>query len=116
MPHAPPRTVSGVARIGHSCEGALWGVLPSSSGVKDNTCLERVRTRLPACLLPGSGSASIRIALRTATSFYNKSDLNHTLERLVDFDQLHAGMTRLSIGAVIRIPHHQPLRVSPKPN
>jgi NTE family protein len=35
-----------------------------------------------------------------ATSFYDTGDLKHTLERLVDFDRINAGTTRLSIGAV----------------
>ncbi|MBV9456013.1 MAG: DUF3734 domain-containing protein [Bradyrhizobium sp.] len=35
-----------------------------------------------------------------ATSFYDTSDLKHTLERLVDFDRLNAGTTRFSAGAV----------------
>ncbi len=35
-----------------------------------------------------------------ATSFYDTNDLKHTLERLVDFDRLNAGMTRFSAGAV----------------
>jgi NTE family protein len=35
-----------------------------------------------------------------ATSFYDTSDLKHTLERLVDFDRLNAGITRFSAGAV----------------
>jgi len=35
-----------------------------------------------------------------ATSFYNTNDLKGTLERLVDFDRLNAGMTRFSAGAV----------------
>src|SRR4029077_11412246 len=35
-----------------------------------------------------------------ATSFYDTAALKRTLERLVDFDRLNAGMTRLSVGAV----------------
>jgi NTE family protein len=35
-----------------------------------------------------------------ATSFYDTKHLRHTLERLVDFDRLNAGMTRFSAGAV----------------
>jgi NTE family protein len=35
-----------------------------------------------------------------ATSFYDTKQLKHTLERLVDFDRLNAGMTRFSAGAV----------------
>jgi NTE family protein len=35
-----------------------------------------------------------------ATSFYNTADLKPTLERLIDFDRLNSGATRLSIGAV----------------
>src|ERR1700736_2109544 len=35
-----------------------------------------------------------------ATSFYDTAGLKRTLERLVDFDRLNAGMTRLSVGAV----------------
>jgi NTE family protein len=35
-----------------------------------------------------------------ATSFYNTGDLKPTLERLIDFDRLNSGATRLSIGAV----------------
>jgi NTE family protein len=35
-----------------------------------------------------------------ATSFYDTRELRHTLERLVDFDRLNAGMARFSAGAV----------------
>jgi NTE family protein len=35
-----------------------------------------------------------------ATSFYDTNDLRRTLERLVDFDRLNAGITRYSAGAV----------------
>lgn len=35
-----------------------------------------------------------------ATSFYDTSSLKMTLERLVDFDRLNAGMIRFSAGAV----------------
>jgi NTE family protein len=35
-----------------------------------------------------------------ATSFYDTKQLKQTLERLVDFDRLNAGMTRFSAGAV----------------
>jgi NTE family protein len=35
-----------------------------------------------------------------ATSFYDTKNLKNTLERLVDFDRLNAGMTRFSAGAV----------------
>jgi NTE family protein len=35
-----------------------------------------------------------------ATSFYDTNALKHTLERLVDFDRLNAGITRFSAGAV----------------
>jgi NTE family protein len=35
-----------------------------------------------------------------ATSFYDTKHLRQTLERLVDFDRLNAGMTRFSAGAV----------------
>jgi NTE family protein len=35
-----------------------------------------------------------------ATSFYDTAELRRTLERLVDFDRINAGVTRLSVGAV----------------
>ncbi|WGS19878.1 MULTISPECIES: patatin-like phospholipase family protein [unclassified Bradyrhizobium] len=35
-----------------------------------------------------------------ATSFYDTSPLNQTLERLVDFDRLNSGEVRVSVGAV----------------
>jgi len=35
-----------------------------------------------------------------ATSFYDTNSLKYTLERLVDFDRLNAGITRFSAGAV----------------
>src|SRR5262249_25059757 len=35
-----------------------------------------------------------------ATSFYHTGDLRRTLERLIDFDRLNSGATRLSVGAV----------------
>ena len=43
-------------------------------------------------LQPGGSTA--------ATSFYDTRQLRQTLERLVDFDRLNAGMTRFSAGAV----------------
>ena len=45
----------------------------------------------PALATPGSPAA---------TSWYDTRPLLHTLERLVDFDRLNAGETRLSVGAV----------------
>ena len=44
--------------------------------------------------------ASTSCARSNATSLYDTSRLRATLERLVDFDRLNAGATRLSIGAV----------------
>ena len=35
-----------------------------------------------------------------ATSFYDTADLKQTLERLIDFDRINTGGTRLSVGAV----------------
>ena len=35
-----------------------------------------------------------------ATSFYDTKSLRDTLERLVDFDRINAGITRFSAGAV----------------
>jgi NTE family protein len=35
-----------------------------------------------------------------ATSFYDTHELKRTLERLVDFDRLNAGLLRFSVGAV----------------
>ena len=35
-----------------------------------------------------------------ATSFYDTGELKRTLERLVDFERINAGVTRLSVGAV----------------
>ena len=35
-----------------------------------------------------------------ATSFYDTADLKRTLERLVDFERINSGETRLSVGAV----------------
>jgi NTE family protein len=35
-----------------------------------------------------------------ATSYYDTTDLKRTLERLVDFDRINSGLTRLSVGAV----------------
>jgi NTE family protein len=35
-----------------------------------------------------------------ATSFYDTRELKRTLERLVDFDRLNAGLVRFSVGAV----------------
>jgi NTE family protein len=35
-----------------------------------------------------------------ATGFYDTREFRHTLDRLVDFDRLNAGMTRFSAGAV----------------
>jgi NTE family protein len=46
----------------------------------------------PPFLSPFSGNA--------ATSFYDTSPLQQTLERLVDFDRLNAGEVRVSVGAV----------------
>src|SRR5579872_927770 len=45
----------------------------------------------PALSAPGSPAA---------TSWYDTTPLRHTLEKLIDFDRLNAGETRLSVGAV----------------
>jgi NTE family protein len=37
---------------------------------------------------------------RQATSYYDTSSLTNTLERLIDFDRINIGPTRLSVGAV----------------
>jgi NTE family protein len=51
------------------------------------------KPRFPSPLWsPFSGNA--------ATSFYDTSPLNQTLERLVDFDRLNSGEVRVSVGAV----------------
>lgn len=49
--------------------------------------------RTPAPYLHPPGTAA-------ATSFYDTSMLRATLERLVDFDRINSGETRLSVGAV----------------
>jgi NTE family protein len=49
--------------------------------------------RLPPPFLQAPGSAE-------ASSYYDVAPLKATLERLVDFDRLNAGATRLSVGAV----------------
>ncbi len=46
-------------------------------------------------LLPADPSGSA-----AATSFYESSELRQTLVRLIDFDRLNSGETRLSVGAV----------------
>ncbi len=48
------------------------------------------KPRSPLDFLPG----------RSVTSYYDTSALRGTLERLVDFDRVNAGETRLSVGAV----------------
>ena len=37
---------------------------------------------------------------KSATSYYDTSELHKTLERLIDFERLNSGETRLSVGAV----------------
>jgi NTE family protein len=49
--------------------------------------------RVPAPMLWPNGTAE-------AISYYDTSPLRATLERLVDFDRINAGVTRLSVGAV----------------
>jgi NTE family protein len=49
--------------------------------------------RLPPPFLATPGSVA-------ATSWYDTAALRHTLERLIDFDLVNAGTTRLSVGAV----------------
>ena len=61
-----------------------------------------------AAALGATGFFSARAAMpwlqpggtMAATSFYDTNHLRQTLERLVDFDRLNAGMTRFSAGAV----------------
>jgi NTE family protein len=49
--------------------------------------------RHPAAWLHADGTLE-------ATSFYNTKPLKSTLERLIDFDRINSGETRLSVGAV----------------
>jgi hypothetical protein len=49
---------------------------------------------------PTGGAVAAAAGTIEATSFYDTNDLKRILERLIDFDRLNAGVTRLSVGAV----------------
>jgi NTE family protein len=53
----------------------------------------------PRLMNPWLGDASAP-GTAQSTSLYDTSELRHTLERLVDFERLNSGETRLSVGAV----------------
>jgi hypothetical protein len=85
-----------LVRLGQRAEGQCSAEVrePAVCGL----CAGCWRTRLfapryPSPWLYPPGNAD-------ATSLYDTSQLRATLERLVDFDRLNAGATRLSIGAV----------------
>jgi len=79
-----------------------WPNLPSARHLLNSAAAGQVmlfgvpgffRPRLPPAPLRPHGSPG-------ATSFYDTAPLQATLERLVDFDRINAGATRLSVGAV----------------
>jgi len=74
-----------LARSATNQASAFRGLLYGASGFFE--------PRLPPPWLQPSGSLE-------ATSFYDTAKLRTTLERLIDFDRINSGETRLSLGAV----------------
>jgi NTE family protein len=93
----------------HVTSNAPWDWLGNPLGESDDTrnLLNQMSANFAvACGATGFFSARAMMpwlqpgGTLGATSFYDTGDLKHTLERLVDFDRLNAGMTRFSAGAV----------------
>ena len=84
-PQAPSWGVAGSTRGLLSQVNAAGALMFGVSGM--------FAPRFPPPQLQPSGTAA-------AISFYDTAPLKATLERLVDFDRLNAGETRLSVGAV----------------
>ncbi len=83
-PHLPPHLGDGV----RTAAGQVSAALAAAFGAPGF-----FRPRIPGPLLAAPGTPA-------ALSFYDTAPLRETLLRLVDFDRLNGGDTRLSVGAV----------------
>jgi NTE family protein len=89
-----------------------WSWLePASFGLARGDGARRLLNRFSATQALASGAKGFFAArpinpwlqpdgTNEATSFYDTGELKSTLERLVDFDMINAGVTRFSVGAV----------------
>jgi NTE family protein len=94
-----------------SSDGSWWCFGDPSFGVAKGNMVRGFLNKMSAGLALASGARGF-FAVRPvppwlqpdgtveATSFYDTKALKHTLERLVDFERLNAGITRFSVGAV----------------
>jgi NTE family protein len=92
----------------HVTAGALWSLLGDPAR---GDAIRNIFNQMSASFAFASGANGFFSARPTvpwlqpagtieATSFYDTRELKNTLEHLVDFDRLNAGMTRFSAGAV----------------
>jgi NTE family protein len=91
--------------------GGLWPLFNDPFALPRGDAMRNLLNQMSAGLAVASGASGFFAARPLvpwlhpagtieATSFYDTAALKRTLERLVDFDRLNAGMTRLSVGAV----------------
>jgi NTE family protein len=91
--------------------GGLWPLFGDAFALARGDAMRNLLNHMSAGLAAASGASGFFAARPLvpwlhpagtieATSFYDTAGLKRTLERLVDFDRLNAGMTRLSVGAV----------------
>jgi NTE family protein len=91
-----------------SSPSAYWIDLPY--GLWQDTIRRTAAMSALVCGQPGFFRPNVLhcwMAGTVPTSYYDTSDLRHTLERLVDFDRINARETRLCVGAVnVRTGNH----------
>ncbi|HYL33080.1 MAG TPA: patatin-like phospholipase family protein [Stellaceae bacterium] len=83
------------------CAAGLTAELNTRRAVNQASALTAVVAGAPGFFMPRPVSPALATpGSPAATSWYDTAPLKHTLERLVDFDRLNTGDTRLSVGAV----------------
>ena len=110
--NAPNSRVDRLREFWTQVSSGPWSCLgDSSSGVAKGDTARNLINAMSAGFAVASGARDF-FAIRPvtpwlqpvgtieATSFYDTIALKRTLERLVDFDRLNAGLTRFSVGAV----------------
>lgn len=102
----PERRIERLREFWHSVSGSLWGE-PLGDGHLSRTLFNETSAFMAASFgVPGFFTPRWLPALAAppgsagALSLYDTSPLKTTLERLIDFDRINSGVTRLSVGAV----------------
>ena len=88
-------------QVSSALPAPLWQAAPLRGLCNDASALQVLMNGVPGFFAPRFPPAPLQPrGTLAAISYYDTTPLRATLERLVDFDRINSGATRLSVGAV----------------